>query len=353
MIATLSLALAFAADRFSPEADVRAYSATTSSWRKINRADPNTLIDLTVVLQAPGRDALEKTFWAVSTPTNPAYGQHKKLDEIAAILAVPQERVDRVKAHFGSATSLTLSPTRDMLKVRMPVAAAERALACELHAFDHPSKPGKLLVRASTHYSLPSSLADDVVMVGELMQFPAPRARLGGDDDAATSPSVWPNDCEAAQCSGKVTPGVLAARYKTNASVGMESSSSTMAVAEFQGEFFEERDLESFGASCHVPCDVKTVVGANRSQAGTESELDIEYIKAVAPEVPLTVVYSNQYSLLDWANEITSNASSPLIHSVSYGNDEAQQTGTPRAQFCAIRRNYSEDAHPPQARRTC
>ena len=106
-----------------------------------------------------------------------------------------------------------------------------------------------------------------------------------------------------------------------------------MAVAEFQGEFFEERDLESFGASCHVPCDVKTVVGANRSQAGTESELDIEYIKAVAPEVPLTVVYSNQYSLLDWANEITSNASSPLIHSVSYGNDEAQQTGTTAAQF--------------------
>ena len=90
MIATLSLALAFAADRFSPEADVRAYSATTSSWRKLHRADPNTLIDLTVVLQAPGRDALEKTFWAVSTPTNPAYGQHKKLDEIAAILAVPQ-----------------------------------------------------------------------------------------------------------------------------------------------------------------------------------------------------------------------------------------------------------------------
>ena len=334
MIATLSLALAFAADRFSPEADVRAYSATTSSWRKLHRADPNSLLDITVVLQAPGRDALEKTFWAVSTPTNPAYGQHKKLDEIAAILAVPQERVDRVKAHFGSATSLTLSPTRDMLKVRMSVAAAERALACELHAFDHPSKPGKLIVRASTHYSLPSSLADDVVMVGELLQFPAPRARLGGDDaDTTTSPNVWPNDCEAAQCSGKVTPGVLAARYKTNASVGMEASSSTMAVAEFQGEFFEERDLESFGASCHVPCDVKTVVGANRSQAGTESELDIEYIKAVAPEVPLTVVYSNQYSLLDWANEITSNASSPLIHSVSYGNDEAQQTGTTAAQF--------------------
>ena len=122
------------------------------------------------------------------------------------------------------------------------------------------------------------------------------RGNFGGSDAAAKWAEVTTSGgaslrCEggeASQCSGKVTPGVLAARYKTNASVGMEASSSTMAVAEFQGEFFEERDLESFGASCHVPCDVKTVVGANRSQAGTESELDIEYIKAVAPEVPLT-----------------------------------------------------------------
>ena len=43
MIATLSLALAFAADRFSPEADVRAYSATTSSWRKLHRAAPTSV----------------------------------------------------------------------------------------------------------------------------------------------------------------------------------------------------------------------------------------------------------------------------------------------------------------------
>ena len=61
-----------------------------------------------------------------------------------------------------------------------------------------------------------------------------------------------------------------------------------MAVAEFQGQFFEERDLEKFSSSCSTPVDVKTVVGANRSSAGVEAELDIEYIKAVAP-VTLTL----------------------------------------------------------------
>merc|ERR1712232_973964 len=68
------------------------------------------------------------------------------------------------------------------------------------------------------------------------------------------------------------------------------------------------------------------VIGGNSPSAGVESELDIEYIKAVAPGVPLTVIYNSQYSLLDWANQITGLQDSPLVHSVSYGNDEAQQS---------------------------
>ena len=59
-----------------------------------------------------------------------------------------------------------------------------------------------------------------------------------------------------------------------------------------------------------------------------EAELDIEYIKSVAPEVPLTVVYNAQYSLLSWCQQITGLDNAPLIHSVSYGNDEAQQSST-------------------------
>merc|ERR1711971_1293345 len=52
----------------------------------------------------------------------------------------------------------------------------------------------------------------------------------------------------------------------------------------------------------------------------------IEFMGSIAPEVPLTVINNQQYSLLDWANQITSLDNSPLVHSVSYGNDEVQQS---------------------------
>merc|ERR1719261_945290 len=101
-----------------------------------------------------------------------------------------------------------------------------------------------------------------------------------------------------------------------------------MAVAEFQGQHFEHSDLSTFTKACHKNTTVEKVVGGNLEYPGVESELDIEYIKAVAPNVPLTVVYSSDYSLLDWANQITTMQDPPLVHSVSYGNDEKQQIST-------------------------
>merc|ERR1712232_1382881 len=77
-----------------------------------------------------------------------------------------------------------------------------------------------------------------------------------------------------------------------------------------------------------------TNVGKNEESAGIEAELDIEYIKSVAPKVPLTVVYDSQYSLLNWVNQITSLQNSPLVHSVSYGNDEVQQSGADYMRTC-------------------
>lgn len=53
--------------------------------------------------------------------------------------------------------------------------------------------------------------------------------------------------------------------------------------------------------------------------------LDIEYIKAISPEISLSVVYADQYSLLAWVNRISNDKSPDWVHSVSYGNDENQQ----------------------------
>lgn len=62
-----------------------------------------------------------------------------------------------------------------------------------------------------------------------------------------------------------------------------------------------------------------------RTSTQHDSLLDIQYINAAAPGVPLSVYYAMQYSILDWIGAVNDNAAPELVHSVSYGNDEAQQ----------------------------
>lgn len=65
-----------------------------------------------------------------------------------------------------------------------------------------------------------------------------------------------------------------------------------------------------------------------------EALLDIEYIEAVANPIPLTVIYSSTFSLLDWVDQVLEMDEPPLVHSVSYGNDEVQQTSTAYMEEC-------------------
>jgi len=313
------------------EFDVPAYNASTSSWRMEGKALPEQGVRFTVALRVEedNRAALETIFWAVSDPDSPSYGRHLSVDDITEVLAVPAERVEAVSSYFRMlGAEVELSPNRDMMEVITTVQVAEAALQTQLYNFRHQDFPDAQILRAAGHYYLPLELSDHVALVGDLLQFPRLR------DGASNSNGVgaWPNDCSTGACKGLVTPGVLATRYKIPTTDG--SANNSMAVAEFQGQHYQPKDLEKFGSSCHRDVEVARDVGKNTPSAGVESELDIEYIKAVAPEIPLTVVYNSEYSLLSWANQIVSLKDSPLVHSVSYGNDEVQQSGKAYMETC-------------------
>jgi len=334
----LSAALAFAPSRIQLESDVATYNATRSSWVLQSAPSPDHVITLTAALKLdPTRHAaLESTLLSVSDPKSSEYGEHKTHAQIKDILAVPQEQVERVRQFFKGEGALAVeeSPTSDMLTVAMRVADVEHALQTSLHVFSHRETPSVKIVRAKSQYSLPAELAKDVTVVGELLQFPRlRRGELSGLPSLVEETS-FPDGCKASGCSGKVTPAVLAARYKLSSASDGGASGNSMAVAEFQGQFYKKTDLSKFAESCSVQGGVDHQVGSNENSAGVEAELDIEYIKAVAGAVPLTVVYNSQYSLLSWANQITSLSDPPLVHSVSYGNDEAQQSSKAYMESC-------------------
>jgi len=100
--------------------------------------------------------------------------------------------------------------------------------------------------------------------------------------------------------------------------------------------------LEEFSSQCGIDTvTVSSLVGSNSESYCTwglehciESLLDIEYIGAVAQPIPLTVYYFSSYSLYDWIENLNDNSDPELVHSVSYGNDEAQQTSNDYMYSC-------------------
>jgi tripeptidyl-peptidase-1 len=329
------LAMGAAADWVVKERDVPTYNAQTSMWVKQESPSAEHPVTLTVALRLDEarRNELERIFWEVSDPEHLNYGKYRSVAEITEVLAVPQKNIDTVSQYFkqSGATSVVVAAARDTIQVTIPAGAAETALNTKLHHFTHLEHTRAKIVRASRQYALPGHIAELVDMVGELLQFP--RLPLKHLHDLTASSSGWTNACESSSCNNLVTPAVLAERYKIPTSAS-NSAGNSMAVAEFQGQYYEDSDLALFSKSCKRDVTVAANVGKNQESAGVESELDIEYIKGVAPEIPLTVVYNGQYSLLDWANQITNLENSPLVHSVSYGNDEVQQSSTEYMYTC-------------------
>lgn len=92
--------------------------------------------------------------------------------------------------------------------------------------------------------------------------------------------------------------------------------------------YYDDKDLAKFSAGCNVNVTVDNVVGKDIQEGGVEAMLDVEYIKALSPEIPLTFWYQAEYSLLNWVTALNNATDTPLVHSVSYGNDERQQTSS-------------------------
>jgi tripeptidyl-peptidase-1 len=99
-----------------------------------------------------------------------------------------------------------------------------------------------------------------------------------------------------------------------------------MAVAEFQQEWFKQADLDVFTKECGRNVSVSRIVGTEKPIAGDECSLDLEYMGSVAPRVPMTVVYQDDFDLLLWSEVVASLEAPPLVHSISWAEDEIQVT---------------------------
>jgi len=278
--------------------------------------------------------AFEKNLIDIATPSSKNYGKWLKPADISARLSPSEDKVKAVKdfllASGVEEKNIRVSKFRDMIHITTTASVASTMLQTEFGMFRSILRRDVLIPRITKPYFLPEEIAQYVSLVDDILRFPSIRnspqvlgveAPSGADDEFSSC---------GTRCSGFTTPAVLQSAYKYGA-VKTVAPGNSMSVAEFQTQFYDQADLTKFSSTCGVTTTVDDRVGINKpdtcSTLGcTEALLDIEYIEAVANPIPLTVVFSVSFSLLDWVDTVISLDNPPLVHSVSYGNDEVQQT---------------------------
>ena len=110
-----------------------------------------------------------------------------------------------------------------------------------------------VLVRVTKPYSLPEDVASAVALVDDLIRLPSVNNVLV-DTTAQAGVDAAPFQC-GTSCNGYTTPAVLEQAYSYSL-LKTANKNSSVAVAEFQGQYYDDADLASFNKACGV--DVRT-----------------------------------------------------------------------------------------------
>lgn len=332
------IATVLATENVRMESKVNTFSSR--NWIKIDNVENNDYKVTAVFMLKHNQqkvNSLANELLELASPNSPHYGRWKTMQQVKEHLSPSSTAVDTVLTYITSFEGISredviVSKLGDKVSVKLSIKTANTMFDTQFGVFHSAINPKKIIARITQPYYLPENVAAVVNLVDDIMRFPSVRQQplLVNDDknDPAGMDDEF-NSC-GSRCTGYTTPAVLQKAYSyemmTDAAKG-----NSMSVAEFQFQYYDETDLQSFSDACSVTASVEEAIGGNNpdictSGGCTESLLDIEYIEAVAHPVPLTVIYLSSYSLLDWIDQVLAMDSPPLVHSVSYGNDEVQQT---------------------------
>lgn len=338
-IVVLSTFLALASSEFvRMEASVNTFSST--KWLKEKSMNEEATIKTIFVMKQNKLDGMEKLLKDVSSPSSAKYGQYLKSNEIIENFS-PTYKELKLVLDFLATNGLTedkikVSKFQDLVHVEMPIKTAETILNTKFSIFRSVIQRDITVARITQPYYLPEEIAEVVSLVENVLRFPTIRAspRVYGAENQADDEF---SSC-GRQCSGFTTPDVLQSAY-SYPTVETPAKGNSMAVAEFQFQYWDQADLDNFSDACGVSVSVAETYGGNiegicKSGGCGEALLDIQYIGGVANPIPLSVYYSSTYSILDWIDSVLSTDEPPLVNSVSYSNDEADQTSVEYMDAC-------------------
>ena len=316
----------------------------------------------------------------MSDPLSADYGKHLSFADLAALVGPSDESVAAVVKWLLAAGVPADGIVRrlDTLRVTCAASVAAHVLDAELAVVHHEAS-GSRSVRATGALSVPAAVAPFIDFFGGLTEyFDAAATRVGNRAaaraaDAAPAGSrverqayprldvhlrlpgggtrsvlnYAPPAQSAADGAGKgalgakastlakdvpITPAGVRALYGIPVDASCSASLAVQGVAAFD-DVFESASLCAHEGVFGAPPQNVTVVGSADNVDKIESDLDVQYIAALAPGAK--TVFRNQpagFWVLQFAEEAINNldgidAPSPDVWSISYGWPEAWQCG--------------------------
>ena len=289
---------------------------------------PATVVSFSLALSERNTDQVKEIALAVSTPSNPSYGQHLTAQELDELTAPEQGALQRVTSWLDEhGAQYEVTRGRLITVTDIPLAVAKNLLHAE---FTTISRPGSEQKRAfATHYELPLAVAQVVDAVYGLAGVPTTKAPAK-NKAKNTKKNMKYNNKAPEWGPPQVNPTILSKTYNVTTTANSTHSTNKQAIVSFLGQEFSVEDVDTFykmyvSNKTHPP--TITCVGPKSCEGGsqTEASLDIQYLIGMAPTVATEGWYFDGQTLdffgtaRYWTQALLAAKAPPLVSSVSYG----------------------------------
>ena len=238
-----------------------------SSWRRLEKAEDNHLVEVTFAVPQTNKEWLENKFWLVSDPFSEEYGNYMNFDEIAKHVHGKEDSVKAIEDALASngvdVGTIRYTIGKDFAIVKIPVRIAEKLFNAEFYHFTD----GTSSIVKSLDYTIPLRLQDHVDFVSGINEFPRP------------------SKVKVTKSSGSqlgIDPKFINSQYNLS-DYSSTNSQNSQAVAGFLKQYFSPIDLKDFQKAGGLPIKpITKIVGENVAQRqGIEANLDVQYISGI------------------------------------------------------------------------
>jgi tripeptidyl-peptidase-1 len=308
------------------------------NFQQVSRANLHIRHTIVFASKQKNMQRLLDTLLDVSNPLSDNYGQYLSKNEVNDFVSNPQS-VHHIEQFLKQQGVDLVSKTKagEFITAVATIQTWEYLLDTHFHVYQHIHDDKTNVIRCK-EYALPKVLSSHVSFLFNTNQFPSATTtnlvHMKAHDNANPR-KVQYDSVDSINVTQYITPSLINELYDIRNNTG--SNLVSQAVFQTTSKAYSPADLANFQTYYKIPLEgvsddnglandeacASVDGGANNCE---EANLDVQYMIAIAQNIPTTLYYSNGSTsddLLDWMQTVADLDDPPKVISVNYITNEA------------------------------